>query len=117
MRNRNKNTVSAAAGRKNNTHLIGGGMNFAASEAYKLLRTNLMFSFSETDRCNIIGMTSAFRGEGKSLTSINLAYTFAEAKKRVLLMCLPNVEATYSSTSGMLLCNVFTMSCFTFFRY
>ena len=86
MRNRNKNTVSAAAGRKNNTHLIGGGMNFAASEAYKLLRTNLMFSFSETDRCNIIGMTSAFRGEGKSLTSINLAYTFAEAKKRVLLI-------------------------------
>ena len=61
-------------------------MNFAASEAYKLLRTNLMFSFSDNENCGIIGMTSAFRGEGKSLTSINLAYTFAEAKKKVLLI-------------------------------
>ena len=67
-------------------HMIGPNMSFAASEAYKLLRTNLLFSFSGSEKCRIIGVTSSFRGEGKSLTSLNLAYTMAEAGKRVLLI-------------------------------
>lgn len=67
-------------------YMIGANLNFAAAEAYKLLRTNLMFSFSGTSENRVIGMTSSFRGEGKSLTSINLAYTFAEAEKKVLLI-------------------------------
>lgn len=66
--------------------MIGPKLNFAASEAYKLLRTNLMFSFSGSEGCRAIGLTSSFRGEGKSLTSVNLAYTLAEAKKNVLLI-------------------------------
>ena len=66
--------------------MIGPKMNFAAAEAYKLLRTNVMFSFSDADACHILGVTSSFRGEGKSLTSINLAYTFAEMGKDVLLI-------------------------------
>mgnify|MGYP002868817541 CR=1 FL=1 len=77
---------TAADARSERTHMIAANMSFAASEAYKLLRTNLMFSFSGSERCRIIGMTSSFRGEGKSLTSINLAYTMAEAKKNVLLI-------------------------------
>jgi capsular exopolysaccharide synthesis family protein len=76
--------------------MFGPGMNFAAAEAYKLLRTNITFSFSGNEECRIIGMTSSFRGEGKSLTSMNLAYTIAEADKRVLLiegdMRLPTVS-------------------------
>ena len=67
-------------------HMIGGNMSFAASEAYKQLRTNLMFTFSDEECCRVIGLTSAFRGEGKSLTSLNLAYTLAETSKRVLLI-------------------------------
>lgn len=67
-------------------YMIGPGMNFAAAEAYKLLRTNLLFSFSGASGNRIIGMTSSFRGEGKSLTAINLAYTIAEAEKTVLLI-------------------------------
>jgi capsular exopolysaccharide synthesis family protein len=74
--------------------MIGPKLNFASSEAYKLLRTNVMFSFPATEKCPVIGLTSTFKGEGKSLTSINLAYTLAETKKRVLLiegdMRLPN---------------------------
>ena len=87
--NRNAMGIKTAAlqeARAERTHMIGASMNFAASEAYKLLRTNLMFSFSGSEECRIIGMTSSFRGEGKSLTSINTAYTLAEAKKRVLLI-------------------------------
>lgn len=67
-------------------YMIGANMNFAAAEAYKLLRTNLMFSFSGSSSNHVIGMTSSLRGEGKSLTSINLAYTFAETEKKVLLI-------------------------------
>lgn len=67
-------------------HMIATNMNFAASEAYKLLRTNILFSFSGSEECRVIGMTSSLRGEGKSLTSINLAYTMAESKRRVLLI-------------------------------
>ena len=72
--------------RSERRHKIASNMSFAASEAYKLLRTNLMFSFSESGKCRIIGMTSSFRGEGKSLTSVNLAYTLAETQKKVLLI-------------------------------
>ncbi|MDD3509646.1 MAG: CpsD/CapB family tyrosine-protein kinase, partial [Parabacteroides sp.] len=41
---------------------------------------------SDESKCKVIGITSALRGEGKSSTAINLAYTMAEANKRVLLI-------------------------------
>lgn len=65
---------------------IGPKLNFAASEAYKLLRTNLIFSLPKEEECRVIGITSSIRGEGKSTTALNLAYAFAEAGKKVLLM-------------------------------
>ena len=74
------------AGRRNvQRGLICEGLSFAASEAYKLLRTNLLFSLPEKG-CHIIGVTSSVRGEGKSTTSINLSYTIAQSGKRVLLI-------------------------------
>lgn len=70
-------------------------LNFSSSEAYKLLRTNIMFSLPDEQKCRVLGVTSATRGEGKSTTSINTAYTMAETGKKVLLieadMRLPNV--------------------------
>lgn len=66
--------------------MIGSNLNFAASEAYKLLRTNLEFSFTDDTEQKIIGITSSLKGEGKSLTTINLVYMIAEAGKKVLLM-------------------------------
>lgn len=65
---------------------IGTNLNFAAAEAYKLLRTNLEFSLPAGDRCKTIGVTSALRGEGKSTTSINVAYTMAQTGRKVLLI-------------------------------
>lgn len=75
--------------------MIGPNLSFSGTEAYKRLRTNIMFSLSNDQSCHIIGVTSAMRHEGKSTTSVNLSYSFAEAGKHVLLidadMRLPNV--------------------------
>lgn len=74
---------------------IGGSLSFAAAEAYKRLRTNLLFSFAGEDKCRIVGVTSSIQGEGKSTTAANLAYSLAEIGKRTLLidadMRRPNV--------------------------
>ena len=66
--------------------LVGSEINFAAAEAYKLLRTKLQFSFADDNNCHVIGVSSALSGEGKSLSSVNLAYTLSELDKRVLLI-------------------------------
>ena len=64
---------------------FGKNLNFAASEAYKLLRTNLMF-FTPEGHGRVIGVTSSIVSEGKSTTSINLAYALAESGKKVVLI-------------------------------
>ena len=66
--------------------LMGSGINFAASEAYKLLRTKLQFSFSDESDSHVIGISSALSGEGKSLSSVNLAYTLSQLNKKVVLI-------------------------------
>ena len=65
---------------------VAGDISFAAAEAYKLLRTKLQFSFADGQSCHIIGVSSAMAGEGKSLSSCNLAYTLTQLNKRVLLV-------------------------------
>ncbi len=65
---------------------IGPNLSFGAAEAYKLLRTNLNFSIPDKNGCKIIGITSSLRGEGKSTTAINIAYTMAQTGSRVLLL-------------------------------
>ena len=66
--------------------LVGPEINFAASEAYKLLRTKLQFSFTDDKSCHVIGISSALSGEGKSLSAINMAYSLSQLDKRVLLI-------------------------------
>lgn len=63
-------------------------LSFEASEAYKLLRTNIVFSFPQNEEagCKAVGVTSAVRDEGKSVTAINLAYSLALDGNKVLLM-------------------------------
>ena len=83
-------TYSKAAayntGKQTGSGLIGSELNFAASEAYKLLRTKILYSFADEKKCHVIDVTSSRMSEGKSLTSINLAYSLALSNKRVLLI-------------------------------
>ena len=61
-------------------------LEFTATEQYKLLRTNLSFALPQNEGCNIIGVTSSMRGEGKSTTAVNLSYVLAESGKKVILV-------------------------------
>lgn len=82
---RKQDGKKAAATSKNPT-LVGSEVSFAATEAYKLLRTKLQFSFADENTCHVIGISSALSGEGKSLSAINLAYSLSQLDKRVLLI-------------------------------
>jgi len=61
-------------------------MPFDGAEAFKLLRTNLMFTLADKQNCKVVGITSSTPGEGKSITTLNLAYTLAKSGNRVLLV-------------------------------
>lgn len=80
---------------------FGAGLNFASAEAFRLLRTNLLFalpfsSLTKGETCRKVGVTSSLSGEGKSTTSLNLGYVLAESGKRVLVvegdMRLPTIS-------------------------
>ena len=76
----------SGASRQRKAHKVGGDLDFASAEAYKLLRTNLIFSFPNKEGGKIIGLTSARPQDGKSFSAINLAYSLAEAGHRVVLI-------------------------------
>lgn len=82
-------------------------LSFAASEQYRLLRSNIQFTLPEDVKCPVIGVTSSVRGEGKSTTAINLSYVLAEKGSKVLLidadLRLPSVakKMEMDSTPGL----------------
>ena len=64
---------------------ILGIKNFQVIESYKQIRTNVMFAMSAKD-VNVVEFSSSFPGEGKSITSANMAIAMAQTGAKVLLI-------------------------------
>jgi|CZKM01.1.fsa_nt_gi succinoglycan biosynthesis transport protein ExoP len=65
--------------------LMEEGAESPHAEAYRVLRTNLLFSRKD-DKLNTIAVVSAGAGEGKSTTVFNLAAVFAQSGQRTLIV-------------------------------
>ncbi|MEO8211140.1 MAG: polysaccharide biosynthesis tyrosine autokinase, partial [bacterium] len=66
--------------------IVGNKSNSAASEAFKALRTRIQFSKLESEQLKTILVTSSIPVEGKTIVAANLAGSFAQAGKKVLIM-------------------------------
>lgn len=86
--------------------LLSDQSSFSIQEAYKTLRTNVMFSVPGSD-CKCIGIVSANRGDGKSSVASNLSISLAQINKKVVLVdCdlrLPTIAQKFGieSTPGL----------------
>ena len=60
-------------------------LKFQVTEAYKTIRTNLLFSVLKSG-CKRIVFSSSVPGEGKSTVSVNTAISLAQINSRVLLI-------------------------------
>lgn len=65
------------------TFLKRDDLDYRANEAYKTLRTNIQFCGNEI---KVLTFTSCTPNEGKSSVSFNLAVSFAEVGKKVILI-------------------------------
>lgn len=65
--------------------LINEGAESPHAEAYRVLRTNLLFSRKD-EKLSTVAVVSAGAGEGKSTTVFNLAAVFAQSGQRVLVV-------------------------------
>jgi len=66
-------------------YLIAEGPDSPHAEAYRVLRTNILFSLKDP-KLNTITVVSGGAGEGKSTTIFNLATVFAQNGSRVLVV-------------------------------
>ncbi len=67
--------------------LLTDNSSFATVEAYKAIRTNIIFTLgADNKNCKKVIVTSAIPGEGKTTTCINLAIAFAQTGSRVIVV-------------------------------
>ena len=65
--------------------LVNDTTPFAIAEAFKEIRTNMLYTARDVS-CPVYAVTSGFAHEGKSVVVANLAASFANLGKRVLLL-------------------------------
>lgn len=98
--------------KKNTVKFSGGKLDFAGTEAVKRLRANLITAMSDCSGCRVVGVTSAQPQEGKTTVALNLASSFAELGKRVLIieadMRHPAIAKTLSLPCAPGLSNILT---------
>ncbi|RJE83613.1 polysaccharide biosynthesis tyrosine autokinase [Paenibacillus sp. 1011MAR3C5] len=84
------------------------------SESYRSLRTNIDFS-SIDEKMQVIMVSSAGPGEGKSTTITNLAITFAQSERKVVLIDAdlrkPTAHHTFSISNRFGLSSVLSQQC------
>lgn len=65
--------------------VLGENSPFDVKESYNTIRANLLFT-GKGERCPVYAVTSADKDEGKTLNSVNIAISYAQLGKRVLLI-------------------------------
>lgn len=79
------------------------------SEQYRMLRTNIQFS-SIDEQIQVIMVASAQTGEGRTTTVSNLAVTYAQENKKVLLIDMnlrkPDLHSMFQLSNSMGLTNI-----------
>ncbi len=98
----------------NRKKLINDNTQFDVREAYKELRTNIMFSLPG-EGCKKVLLTSSVASEGKSTTNFNLSITVAETGAKVLLLDCdlrrPNIARLMGEKGDRGLSNVLINDC------
>lgn len=85
VRKGNKPTADTMTIEEKRSFILNEKTPFNVVEAYKALRTNIIFSLPEEGNNKII-ISSATASEGKSTTCINMAIAFAEIDKKVIII-------------------------------
>ncbi|MBO5683027.1 MAG: CpsD/CapB family tyrosine-protein kinase [Clostridia bacterium] len=67
-------------------HLISDTTPFSVKESFNLLRTNIIYSATNSEGAAVYGISSATAASGKSTVIANLAISLANMSKRVLLV-------------------------------
>ena len=84
--------------------------NFSVVEAYKAVRTNLLFALPSGKKCKKVLFTSALPSEGKTTTSVNTAITIAQtATKTLIIDCdlrKPRIHQKFGLSNEIGLSNV-----------
>jgi capsular exopolysaccharide synthesis family protein len=84
------------------------------SESYRALRTNIEFS-SVDEQLQVLMVSSAGPGEGKTTTITNLAVTYAQSERKVVLidadMRKPTAHHTFSLSNRWGLSSVMSQQC------
>lgn len=77
--------IAADRGSKKSPLIVDNHARSVRAEAFRQLRTNLQF-IDATRPVGVLVVTSSIAGEGKSTTAINLAVSFSDSGRRVLLI-------------------------------